>query len=197
MVVMPWPKHHKSKTRERILKAAAAAFREHGVPGVRVEEIMAGAGLTHGGFYSHFASKDELLEEALAEAGRQTVERFAGLLESAPSERHFQALIDAYLSDEHAAHPEQGCPVATLGPEVARGGGKARRALAQGVRRRLDWMRGLRPKGPRSQAREDEVIGSLACMIGGMVLARLAGPKDSKAVLAACRAFLHRALDKD
>lgn len=194
---MPWPKEHKEKTRQRIVEAAAAAFRERGIAGVRVEEIMAAAGLTHGGFYAHFESKDDLLGEALEHASAQTLERFSKALGSVPEERRIHALIDGYLSAKHAAHPEQGCPVAALGAEVARAGGKRRQRLAQGIRGRLDWMRGLLPARSRARKQGDPAIGVLACMVGGMILARTVGERDSAAVLAATRDFLHVALGDD
>jgi len=190
---MPWPKDHKSRTHHRIVQAAAAAFRARGISGVRVEEIMAEAGLTHGGFYAHFASKHDLLAEALEHASGQTVQTLSRTLASVPAERTLQAVADAYLSPEHAAHPDRGCPVAALGPELARADGRTQRALARSVRQRLDWMRSLAPQ-ESMRRRDDHVIGVLACMVGGVILARAAGRNDSEAILTACRQFLHDAL---
>jgi TetR/AcrR family transcriptional regulator, transcriptional repressor for nem operon len=195
---MPWPKDHKTRTRARIVEAAAAAFRARGVAGVRVEDVMAAAGLTHGGFYAHFASKDELLAEALELAGGQTIDTLSRY--SGPNGPGLGAVIDAYLSPGHAAHPDRGCPVAALGPEVARAEGRPRRDLARGVKRRIAWMRGLLPPrrgGARGeQEQEEQVIGALACMIGGLILARTAGEKESAPILEACRRFLHRAIEE-
>lgn len=192
---MPWPKDHKPLTRDRIVQTAAAAFRARGIAGVRVDEIMAGAGLTHGGFYAHFSSKDDLLREALEQASGQTLETLSTALESVPEERRLRAVIDAYLSPEHAAHPDRGCPVAALGPELARAGGKSQRTLAHAISRRLDWLRGLVPVQRRGRVQDEQVVGALACMVGGLVLARVVGEKDSPKLLAACREFVHRALD--
>jgi TetR/AcrR family transcriptional regulator, transcriptional repressor for nem operon len=193
---MPWPREHKEKTRERIVRAAAAAFRERGIAGVRVEEVRADAGLTHGGFYAHFESKDELIAEALTRASNETLERLSKLLESVPDEQRIHAVIDGYLSTRHAAHPEHGCPLAALGAEVARAGGKRRRRLAQGLHERLDWMRGLLPRRPRSRKQADIAVGVVACMVGGMILARTVGDSDSAAVLEATREFLHAAIQR-
>jgi len=189
---MPWPDDHKARTREKIVQAAAAAFRAGGVAGVRLEDVMARAGLTHGGFYAHFRSKEELLREALEYASHQTVDMLSKPLAGTAAENRFQAVIDAYLSPAHAAHPEWGCPLATLGPEIARAGGPIHRALAEGVRGRLAWMRRLLPEGPRDAAADDQIIGTLACMIGGVILARTVDGQDSAAVLDACREFLRR-----
>jgi TetR/AcrR family transcriptional repressor of nem operon len=179
---------------ERIVQAASAAFRAHGVGGVGVGEIMASVGLTHGGFYAHFSSKEELLREALKYANSQETDRLATALESIPVEQRFHAAIDVYLSPEHAAHPEHGCPMAALGPELARAGEERKREMARGVRRRLDWLRGLIPKRQRGEVREEQLVGVLACMVGGLILARVVGGKDSAALLRACREFLHRSL---
>lgn len=187
---MPWPKDHKSQTRERIVHAAAGAFRARGVSGVRVEEIMASAGLTHGGFYSHFASKDDLLGEALEHASTQTMESLGKSLDAVPAEQRFLAVIEAYLSSAHVAHPDRGCPVAALGPELVRSGKKTRERLARAVRRRIDWMRTLLPPQKRAAAPEASLIGTMACMIGGLILARSVPAKDSDAILQACREFL-------
>jgi len=191
---MPWPKDHKSQTRERIVDAAAAAFRAEGVSGVGVDDIMAAAGLTRGGFYAHFASKDELLAHALERASCQTLETLSAALDSVPAERGLDAVVDAYLSPRHAAHAEGGCPVAALGAELARADGRSRRVLARGVRRRIEWLRELGPRRRRGKLEEEQAVGALAAMVGGMILARAVGGRDSERILEACRAFLHRAL---
>lgn len=189
---MPWPEDHKVRTRGKIVQAAAAAFRAGGIAAVRLEDVMARAGLTHGGFYAHFASKEDLLREALEHAGRQTVDMLSKPMADTPAGNRLQAAIDAYLSPAHVAHPEWGCPVATLGPEIARTGEPTRRALAKGVRGRLAWMRQLLPEDQRDGASDDQIVGTLACMVGGVILARAVGAKDSGAVLDACREFLRR-----
>ena len=191
---MPWPEDHKTRTRQKIVEAAAAAFRAGGVAAVRLEDVMARAGLTHGGFYAHFASKEDLLREAVEHAGGQTVETLSGPLRDIPADDRLRSMIDAYLSPAHAAHPEVGCPLAALGSELARAGGPAHRALARGVGDRLAWMRELVPEHRRQTVSDDQLIGVLACMVGGVILAR-AVERDANAVLRACREFLHGALN--
>ncbi len=144
---MPWPSGHKAQTRDRIIQAASEAFLARGVSGVRIEELMASAGLTHGGFYAHFASKEELVGPALERASAQTLEMLSSMAGANDEEGPFLAAVDAYLSPAHLAHPERGCPVAALGAEVARSGGSTGRVLAQGIHERLAWMAGLLPRG--------------------------------------------------
>lgn len=191
---MPWPDDHKIRTREKIVQAAAAAFRAGGVATVRVEDVMARAGLTHGGFYAHFRSKDELLREAVKYAGDQTLEDLSKPLAATPEGGRLEAVINAYLSPAHVAHPQWGCPLATLGPELARSPGATHGVLAEGVRDRLAWMRRLLPESQQKTASDDQVIGALACMVGGVVLARAIGGKDSDAILEASREFLRKNL---
>jgi TetR/AcrR family transcriptional repressor of nem operon len=191
---MPWPRRHKALTRRRIVEAAAAAFRAGGTS-VRVEDVMARAGLTHGGFYAHFTSKIDLLRNALEQANRQTVELLSDAVAALPEEDRFLGAVDAYLSPGHLAHPERGCPLASLGAEIARIGGAPKRAIAAGVRRRLAWLRELLPEDQRDAVADSQLIGTLACLIGGLVLARAAGGTDAAAVLAGCREFLHATIE--
>lgn len=189
---MPWPKDHKRRTRAAIVESAAALLRARGLEGAGVADIMASAGRTHGGFYAHFGSKDELLTSALDRADDETIEELSRAMASVAPERRVHAVIDAYLSPAHLAHPERGCPVAALGPELTRTGGRVRRELSRAIARRTAWIRGLLP---RRRHRRDEAVGVLACMVGAMILARGADPAESEALLAATRRFLHRMVD--
>lgn len=191
MRVMPWTDEHKERTRERIVHAAAAAVRAHGVDGVSIAEIMAEAGLTHGGFYAHFGSKDDLLRAALDAANGQTLDMLSAATQSMPAEQRIDAVIDAYLSPKHAAHPERGCPLAALGPELARAPDDVRHALARGIDRRVAWLESFLPGKEHG---EKEATALLACMVGGLVLARAVDPEQSTAVLDATRAFVRRGL---
>src|SRR5262249_33469321 len=140
---MPWPQDYKSRTRQRIVQAAAAAFRAGGTSRVRVEDVMARAGLTPGGFYAHFRSKDDLLREPVAEASRQTLDMMSKPRAGAQAANRLRTVVDAYLSPSHVAHPELGCPVASLGPEIARARGRPWRTLAHGLKNRIAWMHEL------------------------------------------------------
>src|SRR5687768_2064271 len=124
---MPWPRDHKTRARTRIVGAAAAALRSKGISGVGVADLMASAGYTHGGFYAHFPSKEDLLAEAIEQASAQTLAGLGASVDAASTETRLQAVVDAYLSSWHVTHVDEGCPVAALGPEIARAGGKMKR----------------------------------------------------------------------
>ncbi len=185
---MPWPDDHKQQTRDRIVEAAATALRAKGIDGVSIAEIMAEAGLTHGVFYAHFKSKDELVGAALGRASRETIERLSN--NQAPSDRRIDAMLDVYLSAKHAEHPEWGCPLAALGPELVRSSDPVRKGLAVGVAQRIEWVRQLLPEG---DATEENAMAIVASMLGGVLLARMVAPEKSDAVLEAARALINRA----
>ena len=193
---MPWPAEHKSQTRERILEVAAAAFRAEGVESVAVDDVMRGAGLTHGGFYAHFSSKDALVAEALRHASGQTSRKFDRTAEAAGGGSDaLRAVIDRYLTPAHVANPERGCVVAALGPEAARGPRSVRRSLGLSIRARLDRLRGLLPASLSQRARDQRAAGAFACMVGGVILARGLEHDERERLLNDCRAFLRSTLE--
>src|SRR5438034_8757801 len=98
----------KEETRERILRAAARAIRKHGYEGVGVADVMKEAGLTHGGFYAHFASRDALLTAAVEQAGAESTENLSRAVAAAKPGKELMALVDTYLDDRHVAAPEHG-----------------------------------------------------------------------------------------
>jgi TetR/AcrR family transcriptional regulator, transcriptional repressor for nem operon len=192
--IMPWPKEHKRNTRERIVAAAAAAFRQQGIDQVSVADIMKRAGLTHGGFYAHFTSKDDLLIEALAHASTQVTT----MLESPPADpASADRLLPAamtYLSSFHLAHPEQGCPVAVLGPELIRTSQKFRNELTAEIRSRLNQLYDLTSPELPPKIRRQQIAGALACMVGGLILARGLKESERRKFLEECHSFLRAAL---
>jgi TetR/AcrR family transcriptional regulator, transcriptional repressor for nem operon len=193
---MPWPKEHKRNTRKRIVEAAATAFRQKGIDQLGVADLMQRAGLTHGGFYAHFASKDDLLAEALPYASAQVTRMLETSLEDAASTHRLLQAAMTYLSAFHRAHPERGCPIASLGPELMRSSQKVRRELAAEIRNRLNQLHDLTPAQMPPEIRTQQVAGVFACMVGGLILAR--GMKESEGLefLKECHRFLHDALTK-
>jgi TetR/AcrR family transcriptional repressor of nem operon len=115
-----YPAGHKEKTREQIVSAAARAFREQGVAGVSVPELMGRAGLTHGGFYAHFRNKDHLVAEACRCAMQQSSARLIETARKAPPGERLAAFIRAYASPSHRDEPGLGCVLPVLAPEVSR-----------------------------------------------------------------------------
>ena len=111
---------HKAETRQKIVKDAAERIRAEGLQGAAVGAVMRDTGLTHGGFYKHFENKDELLAESLREAFREVAEALVRAAEHSPPGEAWKAVVRAYLTPEHCEHPERGCPLAALGPELAR-----------------------------------------------------------------------------
>src|SRR5205085_4768226 len=121
----------KEATHERIVEAAARAIRRSGYNGTGVADIMKDAGLTHGGFYAHFDSREAMLAEAADRAGAEAVAASARIAASAPPQRALTELVRAYLSKAHLEHVETGCPVAALGSEMPRQAPEVRRAATR------------------------------------------------------------------
>jgi AcrR family transcriptional regulator len=191
---VPWPKDRKLETRARILDAAASAIRTRGLAEAGVTDIMQGAGLTHGGFYSHFSSKDQLLAEALEHAGRDAMASLSASLDSIPRDERLHAVIDRYLTTEHAEHPGRGCPIAALAPELVRASPEVRGRLARAIRSRLSWLRTLTTQRQADRPVDDHAAGVLACLVGGVILARGLGGDEGRALLQACRSFIRGGL---
>jgi TetR/AcrR family transcriptional repressor of nem operon len=186
---MPWSKDHKGATRDRILESASSAIRERGVAGVGVKEVMDAAGLTHGGFYAHFGSKEELLAEAFAWACRQSGPVMDEAANKAAPDKKLLAVAEAYLTASHARHPERGCPIAAVGPEVVRGEGPARDTLGEVVRKRLAWLEDL-ATGKSKEERRRKAAGTYATMLGALFVARALGDAEGEKYLAQVRRYL-------
>lgn len=178
----------KAAARARVLDAAARTIREQGVDGVSVAAIMKRAGLTHGGFYAHFASKEDLVAQAIHHAADLYREEMRATAERGG----VGAMAEAYLSPDHAGDPGSGCFIAALGPEVARQDGTASEVLADRVDAVIGMIEGvLGARGLDSAQARPQAIAALATVVGGMVLARTGkDPERRDAILAACRATL-------
>jgi TetR/AcrR family transcriptional regulator, transcriptional repressor for nem operon len=187
------PNSRKHETHERIVDVAARAIRLHGYAGVGVADVMQKAGLTHGGFYAHFDSRDALLVEALERAGRESGEAVKGAVErrAAKGVSAFRALVEAYLADEHLASLETGCPVAALAADMPRQSGPVREASAARVRRLVAGVQSTLPQTSRAMA--SVIAGTL---VGTLQLARAMGANaDGRAMLSAARKALIRQYD--
>jgi TetR/AcrR family transcriptional repressor of nem operon len=165
---MRYPARETAEKHERILKEAARLFRERGFDGAGVAEIMEAAGLTHGAFYAHFASKDALEAEAVDRAFAQSGSSVYALTANASDAK--RAFLDSYLSGAHRDHPGTGCPVAALGPEIARDSA-ARKPFTQRVKHMIDGMAG-RFQWKRKSAARRNAIHLLSASVGALILAR-------------------------
>lgn len=159
----------KDETHERIVRVAAARFREAGVDGVGVADLMKEAGLTHGGFYRHFDSRDELVAEAVERAlqdGGRAVTAVENIQQSP-----FAVLVDAYLSVAHRDGLATSCAVTTLAGDVARSNDRARSAYTQQVGIYLELLTRL-ISGDSQRARRKKAIAALSTLVGAVSLAR-------------------------
>jgi TetR/AcrR family transcriptional repressor of nem operon len=186
---MRYSREHKQQTHERILAAAGKIFREQGYTGAGIDSIMDEAGLTPGGFYAHFASKEALLAETIGHALRQTHEHFLKDLEDKEGLDWLRTLADRYLSIRHRDAVAQGCALPTLISELARSGPEPKRAFEGFLRRFLKKFE-QKLSTAEGQADTDRALATLAICVGGLVLARaVASPTLSKQILKACRTF--------
>jgi AcrR family transcriptional regulator len=165
---MRYDKGHKQATRHRIVETAAARFRHDGIEGVGLADLMAEAGLTHGGFYSHFASKEDLVQAAIAAATNHSRERFEQRIE----EGGLAHWIRTYLRPEHRDHPEKGCAAAALAAELARHPKSTRRGFTESLAKLRPAIEAQLPKGMTPSVKRQRAIGIFATLVGAMQLAR-------------------------
>lgn len=150
--------------RERILTEAGRLFREKGFDNVGVAEVMNAAGLTHGGFYGHFASKDDLIAQTVAHMFKPADDQAADLKDIA-------GFVDAYLSPRHRAGVAKGCPTAALVADIRRQGPETRSALTAGVQAQIERIAAEMSDVPSLEARRN-ATGAWAAMVGAVILAR-------------------------
>jgi TetR/AcrR family transcriptional repressor of nem operon len=171
----------KEKSHARIVASASRLLRARGLDGASVDEVMKAAGLTHGGFYKHFANKEALIEAAIGAAFAD----FADPLEQGEPARAVAAYRALYLSDGHKNHPEIGCPVASFGPDIGRASVALKSAFGAGVRRIVAALARVR-KGS-AEEREAAAFRDASMLVGAIVIARASDPATARAVLAACK----------
>ena len=166
-----------ARTRERIVSGASAMFREQGLADVGVASLMADAGLTHGGFYSHFESREALVAEALRFALVQSAQRiYLGELGSG-DKPGYSRLIRQYLSKGHRDDPKNGCVLASLGAEVARQDGESRSVFSRGFDELVTLLANLSPARTRN-ARRAHVLTVISALAGALTLARAVNDVD-------------------
>ncbi len=183
---MRYSKEHKAETRQKILEAAGRLFRERGYDGVGVDAIMAEVGLTAGGFYSHFESKEALFAAAMSHSYDTRRAKLSSQLKSTDESSYLQNLIYSYLSRTHRDSIMEGCMFAALTTDVVRGGTETREQYENRLRQFISTIEAQLPAGDAPE--KERAIGILVQLIGGLMLARAVNDeKLSTDILKACR----------
>jgi TetR/AcrR family transcriptional repressor of nem operon len=184
-VVMKVSKEQAAKNRQAILDQAGRMLRERGLEGTGVVDVMAAAGFTHGGFYGHFDSKDDLMAKACQEIFDEKCQLWERRLQEGDP---LSVMAAAYLTREHLQDPATGCPVVSLASDAGRLKGPVRDAFGAGLARLLEVMSSKLP-GRSAKARRQKAILALATMVGTMTMARsVAQPELAEEILTATRA---------
>ena len=178
-----------AQNRERIVQVAAKLFRERGFDGIGVADLMKAAGLTHGGFYGHFGSKEDLAAEASDRALKDIQQYWSGVVDKNPDEA-FSTIVNRYLSEGHRDTPGKGCLVAALGSDLGRQARPVRRVVTDGIQAFIGQLMQLVP-GKLKPARRRRALTDFAAMVGAVTIARAVDdPALSKDVLDAVASSL-------
>lgn len=165
------PPGRKETSHERIVESASRAIRRDGYAGAGVADIMKDAGLTHGGFYAHFASRDAMLAEAADRAGADSLATLSQVASKAPPGEGFDALVGAYLSKAHVEGVERGCPLAACGSDVSRQSPEVRHAATRRIKELIDLVSRQVPEWGQDGAHERALV-AVATMVGALMLSR-------------------------
>jgi TetR/AcrR family transcriptional regulator, transcriptional repressor for nem operon len=165
-------KQEAAATRQRIIKAAAAAFRKNGIAGTGLSDLMAAAGLTHGGFYRHFDSKDQIVAQACTAAVDSLVEQLAAATFGKSPQRGLKTIVENYLSAAHRDEPADGCPLAALSSELARADEKTRTAATEAFLKLVGVIASQFDKTRPDVARR-RALAAAATMIGALTMSRV------------------------
>jgi TetR/AcrR family transcriptional regulator, transcriptional repressor for nem operon len=189
---MRYRPEHKAEIHRQIVKDASRRLRAEGMTGAAVSAVMRDAGLTHGGFYKHFESKDELLLESLREGFAEVADTLAHAAEQSRPSQAWKAIVKAYLRPEMCDHPERGCPLPALAPELARADPGMKPQIVAELVKYKDRMLPFMP-GRRAADKERAFFAIFSTMAGAIALARiLPVPATREKVLATARDFLLR-----
>lgn len=179
-----------AETRRKIVKTAAAEFCGRGIHATGLSELMGAAGLTHGGFYRHFESKDQLVTEACAAALQSFSKKLEKSAQEADTKHHLDAIVGDYLSPQHRDNLAGGCPLAGLGSELARAGDGTREAVSEGFLELAELIakqyRGMKPAAAKARA-----LVALATMVGALTMSRIVKDDQlSDAILSQAKRYL-------
>jgi TetR/AcrR family transcriptional regulator, transcriptional repressor for nem operon len=187
---MRYRPEHKAKIHQKIVKDASRRVRTEGLGGAAVAAVMRDNGLTHGGFYKHFGSKDELLIESLREAFREFEDTLIGAAQGSHAQAAWKAIVKVYLSLEYCEQAGRGCPLTALSPELARSGKRMRRQVFAELVKYKDRMVPFMP-GQRISDKERAFFVIFSTMVGAVEIARMLPDRAiQEKVLANARDFL-------
>ena len=178
-----------AENRERILDVATMLFRERGIDGIGVADLMKAAGLTHGGFYGHFKSKEDLVAQACARAVKRMRHNWTGIIDQATGDP-LEALAAVYLTPRHRDNVGKGCTMAALGSEIARQGPSVRRAFTDELKPFLDYLSRI-VQGNSSRLRRKRALAAYSSLVGALIVSRAVDdPKLSDEILSAAAATM-------
>jgi TetR/AcrR family transcriptional repressor of nem operon len=175
-------KQEAAATRQRIIKAAAAAFRKNGIAATGLSDLMADAGLTHGGFYRHFDSKDQIVAQACTAAVDALVEQLAAAASGKSPKQGLRTIVENYLSFAHRDEPADGCPLAALGSEMARADERTRAAATQAFLKLVGVIAAQFGKTRPDVARRRALVAA-ATMIGALTMSRIVTDSELSATI--------------
>jgi len=180
-----------AENRSKILQVAAQLFRERGFDGIGIADLMKKVGLTHGGFYGHFASKEVLMAQTCAYAVDEILEQGKAVRSSARGSK-YKAFVARYLSTEHRDNPGSGCLMAALGVDAARQSPAIKQAFTEGFNRLLNALMSLLPANKTEAAKREQALLTLATLVGAQVIARAVDDKKlSEEILRVVHKNLH------
>lgn len=177
---MRYSKGQKRESHDRILKAASVQLKKHGPNGIGIANLMREAGLTHGGFYSHFRSRDDLVNKAFAIAMDQTTSRWNKLSANLPAIDGLEAIVRAYLCAKHRDNPGEGCALPAFAAEIGRGNKATRKSFSIKLEEMVNMVAAQFTDVPARDARQ-RAISAISTMMGALTLARASAGQDLSA----------------
>jgi len=184
---MRYDREHKTRTHERIVKAASRQFRAKGLNSPGVASLMKASGLTHGGFYKHFRGKEDLVVQALEESLNEICARMVEATRRGPASEGWKEIVNEYLSVGHLEHAELGCPIAALGSEISKAPSGVRKRIAPALKAYRERLVEFMPGGSKAEKQKNFMI-IIATMSGAVAMARtLADPAEGRKVLDAVK----------
>ncbi|BCG03208.1 TetR family transcriptional regulator (plasmid) [Paraburkholderia sp. PGU19] len=169
-------------TRRRIVEVASREFRTNGIQATGLADLMSEAGLSHGGFYRHFDSKDQLVAQACESGLTAIIEKLEAAASGCEGKEGFKAIVDAYVSSSHRDAPADGCPLAAMGSELARADEQTRAVASRGLAGLVDVL-AKRSGRRRREAARSEAVFALSAMIGAITMARITDDPDAAAAI--------------